>query len=247
MIRRLSVFAAALLLAGQAFATYIVVLKDGTRYRAREKWRVVNGKALLTMENGSTLQLDPALIDEPMSDQVTARGLGDVKVLGVEARTPAPAKQQESLGSITRLRKQPVEQPAEPSAAAPVKKQQAPEAVPVNPSGAKLSDEVIRKFSAAYENVGIFEQKIVSTGPNNLRVELTTDNEEKVFNAISATSFLMVHNAGVQGVSINLVELFMKTTTGGAAGRFQMDRNDAEALNRKTMSQKDYFIRKVIY
>jgi hypothetical protein len=247
MIRRLSVFAAALLLAGQAFASYVVVLKDGTRYRAREKWRVVNGKALLTMENGSTLQLDPALIDEPMSEQVTARGLGDVKLLGVEARAPAPAKQQEPLGSITHLRKQPVEQPAEPSAAALAKKQQPPEAVPVNPAGAKLSDEVTRKFSAAYENVGIFEQKIVATGPSSLRVELTTDNEEKVFNAISATSFLMVHNAGVQGVSINLVELFMKTTTGGAAGRFQMDRNDAEALNRKTMSQKDYFIRKVIY
>jgi hypothetical protein len=48
-------------------------------------------------------------------------------------------------------------------------------------------------------------------------------------------------------VKLDVVELFMKTTTGGAAGRFQMTRADAEALDKRTMSQQDYFLRKVIY
>jgi hypothetical protein len=39
----------------------------------------------------------------------------------------------------------------------------------------------------------------------------------------------------------------MKTTTGGAAGRFQMARADAEALMNKKVRREDYFITKVIY
>jgi hypothetical protein len=57
----------------------------------------------------------------------------------------------------------------------------------------------------------------------------------------------MVRNAGVDGVQIDMVEMFMKTTTGGSAGRFQMTRADAEALDKRTISQQDYFVQKVIY
>ncbi len=76
---------------------------------------------------------------------------------------------------------------------------------------------------------------------------MTVDTEDRVFNAISATSYLMVRNAGVANVRIDMVELFMRTTTGGSAGRFQMSRADAEALNNRAISQQDYFVRKVIY
>jgi hypothetical protein len=39
----------------------------------------------------------------------------------------------------------------------------------------------------------------------------------------------------------------MKTTSNGSAGRFQMTRADAEALDTKKISQQDYFVRKVVY
>jgi hypothetical protein len=106
---------------------------------------------------------------------------------------------------------------------------------------------VLDKFARAYENVGLFEQKITSPSPGVVRADLTADSEDKVFNAISATSFLIVRNAGVPGADIKEVELFMKTTVGGSAGRFQMTRDDAQALDSKQISQQDYFIRRVIY
>jgi len=106
---------------------------------------------------------------------------------------------------------------------------------------------VIDKFERAFDNMSIFERKIVSTGAHSLRADLTVDTEDRVFNAISATSYLMVKNAGVEGAQIDSVELFMKTTTGGAAGRFQMSRADAIAIVNHTISQQDYFIRNVIY
>jgi hypothetical protein len=226
------------LFSANAFATYIVMLKNGTSYKAKAKWTIVNGKAMIALESGQTLQLDPALIDEARSESQTRSGLGDARVLNVDTDTSAnaPKAQQPSLGSAIKLRR--------PNAATPTPASNTP--APVVAAG-NLNQEIIDKFAKAYENVGLFEQRLTSTGVHSMRAELTADTEEKVFNAISATSFLMVRNAGVSGAQIDRVELFMKTTTGGSAGRFEMTRDDALALDTKKITQQDYFVRKVIY
>lgn len=235
--------AVAALYASQSFAAYIVVLKSGATYEAKAKWTVVNGRAIVHLTNGQSLQLDPALIDVAKSEQMTKIGMANANVLDLNptATQQNTAPRQPSLGDQVRLRRQ-TPQPAAPAVAAPAPAASAPA---VTGAGA-LPGMVIEKFDRAYENVGIFEKKVTSSGAHSIRAELTVDTEERVFNAISATSFLMVRNAG-ENVQIELVELFMKTTNGGAAGRFQMSRADAEALDKRTLSQHDYFLRKVIY
>ena len=57
-ISLLGVFAAS-----AALADYTVVLKDGRRLQARQKWTMAQGKAIVELTNGTRLQLDPALID----------------------------------------------------------------------------------------------------------------------------------------------------------------------------------------
>jgi hypothetical protein len=153
--------------------------------------------------------------------------------------TAPPPKPQASLGSQIKLRKNPVPEPVAPApnAAPPV-----PGVVP----GA-VAGRVIDTFHLAYENITIYDRKIEPTGGRSLRAELTVDTEERVFNAISATAFLIMRNSSAPDTTIDTVELFMKTTTGGSAGRFKMTRADAEALNKKTISQHDYFIKTVIY
>jgi hypothetical protein len=243
MKKTLTALACTFLLSAPAFAEYIVVLKTGTRYTATEKWTVVNGKAIVKLRNGQSLQLDPALIDVAKSEQLTKLGMANANVIDLNAKSPArQGQQQPSLGSQIRLRRpgqqQPAQEPVTPTASA----------TPAVTGGAGvMSSQVIDKFQRAYENVGIFEHKVEGNGGRALRVELTADTEERVFNAISATSFLMVRNAGVDGANIEVVELFMRTTTGGAAGRFQMTREDADALDKRTISQQEYFVRKVIY
>ena len=247
MRKALIVFAFTSLAAAQAFATYIVVLKDGTRYAAKAKWTVTNGKAIVQLENGQALQLDPALIDGPRSEQMTKVGMANANIIDLNPNMPqgtSSAPAQPSLGSQIKLRKPRTETQTPEASVPPATAPSTP--APIVGSGT-MSPEVVDKFERAYENVGIFEKKITSSGAHSIRAELTVDTEERVFNAISATSFLMVRNAGVEGTSIDMVELFMKTTTGGAAGRFQMNRADADALDKHTMSQQDYFIKKVIY
>jgi hypothetical protein len=241
MKKTLTILACTFLLATPAFARYIVVLKNGTRYNAKEKWTVKNGKALVLLDNGQSLQLDPALIDVAKSEQITKIGMANANVVDLNAESRPPSTStQPSLGSQIKLRKT----SQQPQATTPEPK---PATNAVAPGAGTMAASVIDKFQRAYENVGIFEHKVESNGARAIRAELTVDTEERVFNAISATSFLMVRNAGVDGTQIDMVELFMKTTTGGAAGRFQMSRADAEALDKRTLSQQEYFIRKVIY
>lgn len=229
--------AVGLLMASQAFAVYWVVLKDGTKYKAKAKPAIANGRATVTLANGEILSFDPNLIDWPKSEATTKSGLGDATILGTqqELQTAAPNTQTSSLSGI-HLRKVPVA-----PAPAPVVQAEAP------PTNANISAEVISNFERAFENVGIFEHTVKATGPHSLRADVTADNEEKVFNALSAVSFLIMHNAGVLGVQIDQVEIYMKTTTGGAAGRFKMSRADAEALESKRVSRQDYFVRNVLF
>jgi hypothetical protein len=225
------------LVAAPSFAAkYVVVLKNGTNYAAKEKWTVVKGKALVKLENGQMLQLDPALIDVAKSEELTKYGSASASIVDLNPNMPkVDAPKKASIGNI-RLRPK--------TEAEPIDKTVAP-AVVVQP-GSTMA-QVIEKFQRAYENDGIFETKVVSTGERALRVELTVDTEERVFGAISTTAAMIERNAFVEGAKFDMVELFMKTTTGGAAGRFQMSREDAEALLGKKVTREEYFISKVIY
>src|SRR6185369_1526651 len=128
------------------FASYIVVLKDGKQYKAKAKWTVQNGKALVQLENGQSLLIDPALIDEAKSEQTTKLGLGDVRIMNLDAKMPdapgTPKSATPSLGEQIRLRKLSQQTAAPQAAPAPV--------APV-PSADGVSSEVLDKFERAYE------------------------------------------------------------------------------------------------
>lgn len=237
MKKSLTLAAFLTLVAVQSFAAkYVVVLKNGTNYAAKEKWTIVNGKAIVKLENGQSLQLDPALIDVAKSEELTKYGTASASVVDLSPNMPkVAAPKKASIGNI-KLRPKTDAQPIDKTVAPAV----------VVPAGSNTA-QVIDKFQRAYENDGIFETKVVSTGERVLRVELTVDTEDRVFGAISTTAAMIVRNAFVEGAKIDMVELFMKTTTGGAAGRFQMSREDAEALMNKKVRREEYFITKVIY
>jgi hypothetical protein len=245
-LTRFVVMFAALLVAVQAFAQYTVVMRDGTRYKAKAKYTIQNGKAIILLTNGQSLQVDPALIDAAKSEQLTKLGV-DGKLLDLTTNMPVsqvPAQQQqEPLGGQIKLRQRNTGKVPPPDTAS----QTPTVAPPPNVVAGTVPQRVLENFDKSYENIGIFEKTIVSTGARSLRAELTVDTEERVFNAISATSYLIMRNAGVDGAQIDMVELFMKTTSGGSAGRFQMSRADADAMEKRLVSQQDYFVRKVIY
>src|SRR5687768_10003798 len=105
-LTRFVVMFAALLVAAQAFAQYTVVMRDGTRYKAKAKYTIQNGKAIILLTNGQSLQVDPALIDATKSEQLTKLGV-DGKLLDLTTNMPvsqAPAPQEQPLGGQIKLR-----------------------------------------------------------------------------------------------------------------------------------------------
>jgi hypothetical protein len=236
MKKILLVLAAALLVSPQLFA-YWVVLKDGSKYDAVDKPVITGNRVTIKLKSGQTIVLAADAIDLAKSEEVTRLGGG--QLLGVEQRVTPTGKPASSLGSQIKLRR-------------PEQQQTAPVAAPTTPTGPTLGSEVLDKFERAYENVGIFEHKLTSGGAHELRADLTVDNEDKVFNTISATAFLIIKNAGLPNVTIDEVDLFMKMTNGGTAGRFKMTRDDANALylggnapDRTKLQQ--YFVTKVLF
>lgn len=228
----------------QLFA-YWVVLKDGSRYETLGKPTISGNKATFTLKNGQIVQVTADAIDAAKSEEATRLGSTSGTIIANETRPAPEAKAPSSLGSQIRLRRQ-QQAAAAASAGTP------PAVTPPPAANAVLGSDVLDKFERAYENVGIFEHKMTATAGRSLRADLTTDSEDKVFNAISATAFLMVHNAGLNGVTIDEVQMFMKMTNGGTAGRFHMTRADANALYVGGTSPdrnrlQDYFIRKVLF
>lgn len=253
MKKALTLFAFTVLCAVNASATYVVVLKDGSRYNAKAKWTVVNGKAIVQLENGQSLQLDPALIDVQKSEYLTKLGITAASANTVDLTPNLPQAQQQPKQQQSSLSGIKLRTPAQQKAAQAQAETSAASAPPPVSTGAgSLPPAVIDKFDRAFEEIAIFEKKLASTGARSLRAELTADTEERVFMALSATAFLMNRNAGVAGVQIDVVELFIKTTTGGAAGRFQMSRGDADLIAKASPAARqgimqDYFVKNVIY
>ncbi|MCM2313840.1 MAG: hypothetical protein NDJ92_01635 [Thermoanaerobaculia bacterium] len=231
-----------------SFASYTVVMRDGQRYRAKEKWTIVNGKAIFTLENGQSMSLDPKLIDQAESEKVNAQALGGARVLAT-SQAPPPTKTSASpLGSITI-------KPATGSTAATTRtpaaastRSVAPSAVSTATGSTNLSNNVVQLFSQAYENVGLFDAKVVGNGANRLHITMTADNEDQVFKAISATAFMMTKVHGATQERVETIDLFLTTINGGSGGKFQMTLADATDLAEDTQNKwKDYFIRKVIF
>lgn len=251
-MRKISYFLVFLLIAAEASATYIVVLKNGTRYRAKDRWTLTGGKAIVQLENGSTIQLDPNLIDVAKSEEATRSGYGDARVLTTPGATQPTNQQPEiSLADRARQRRQQQQQTLPPPDPGPTAPNRQTTTQPVTPTSQRrpgvLGGDVLSKFTAAYENMGFYDSKVVSTVPYIIRVELNADNEDHVFKAISATAYVLTRVPGLTGARVDTVELYMATLNGGAAGRFQMTPEDAAAVDAKKMSIENYFVRKAIF
>jgi hypothetical protein len=231
-MRRLLTFAATLALcAVPVFAQYTVVLRDGTTYKAKEKWQVVNGQALISLESGTQISLDPRMIDIERTEQANRLGLGDAKLIKVEERTPEAPRQQQPLGSVTTLRRDTA------SASSTSSPRQQP-----TTSETLVGRDTLSKFQRAYDNVGLFGATVTPSATATLTVTVTANTEDEVFKAISATAFLMSRLDDVE-----TVHLLMATLTGGAAGKFEMTRGDAKAISDKHLSWQSYYVQKVIF
>ncbi|MCA1732734.1 MAG: hypothetical protein LC732_03940, partial [Acidobacteria bacterium] len=210
---------------------------DGRRYVAQEKYKVQNGKAIISLTNGRMLQVELDSIDQAASEAATRSGLGNAKVLATVPTTQPPSggPDRPSLGSLATIRRPEARTSTSTSPSDAI-------GTPATP-GARLDPVLASKFTAAFENVGLFERSLEMRTESLLRIDVTADNEDHVFKAISATSFIYANVPS----NLEAIELFMRTSTGGSSGRFQMTKEQAIALANQKIEWYDYFVRNVLY
>ena len=201
MRRTLLATAVLLLVAAQASA-YTIFLKDGSRLTAREKYRVAGDKAIIVLPSGSQTVLPLAQIDVQRTERGNASDFGSATV--VEApppkTTPTP-RQGPSLSDVAATRRLPG--PAAPRAAAPAPAAETSRSAertadgsvdflraPRNPlTHVQLGTELGTLLRAkGLESAALYE----GTRPGRVLVEVVTNSEGAVFQALAAASLALI-------------------------------------------------------
>lgn len=236
----------ALLLAGP-LAAYTIYFKDGRTLQIKGKPRVVNGRAVVTLLNGTQASFDPRQIDEKKTEEMNKRDLGAAEILdqgsGTPQATPAPQPQAPSrLSDIAARdigpRDQPVtrrESPSNAPAIRPGASSRAPYA------DAALASELSQFFlGQKAEGVEVFQGS-----QGRPLAQVTTSSESSVFRALLTGANALLHIRGRYPQKVDGLELVMVSPGGERAGQFTLTPAMAEDLVAKRVGVVSFFLKNV--
>jgi hypothetical protein len=255
MLALLALLAGASLLL--AAAAYTIVLKDGSTLVAKEKYTVQNGRAIITLLNGTQTFVPADQIDVKKTEQANKLGLGNgVLVPGSPqdiGTVPAQPRKDTTLGDLIHQGAGPREvqgskrpQKDQPAAGKLVKTKAGfndLSAVPRKPyAHADVAAQLQQFFHAqGFDQVEIWE----GTQSDRPLIEISADSEGSVFKALStaAAGLLQVRDAFPNRVSG--FELLLTTSARERAGQFELTPEMATELASKKVDVTAFFVKNV--
>jgi len=230
---------------------YVIYLKDGSTYVAKEKYKVDGEWAIITLQNNTVIRVKLNLIDVKKTQEYSERGLtgGEVIEMVQPQRDdkPSDSRRVSPMGDLA------TRSPRQTDFGAPSARG---EGIDIRSgSGVKESDKVpfnnkniASFFSKNFENQNLFQYRIYQgLKPSSMRLEVTTDNESEVFKTITTVARSLSDIKKRMAGSLDQVELFMVTSTGAPAGRFIVDTNKAEELADKKIKVESFYVQHVIF
>jgi hypothetical protein len=233
-----------LLAAHQAFAVYVVVLRNGSRIIAKEKYKVKGPNAIFETRIGTLTSVPLSQIDVPATDKVNSLNLGDAETLDwVDIQkvvaTPTPTIPVSALGHIL------------PGVAAKVGAAAAPTPTPgVTYRDTRYHDaQVDQAFQQGLEAYHLYLYRTSEgTQPTYLFLEIQVNGRPETLKALEAVS--MTYELLAEKAPNRLperVEIRMINDSGREAGLFRISAADAaELVNGKVTADK-FFIQHVIF
>ena len=85
------------------------------------------------------------------------------------------------------------------------------------------------------------------TTPDTVRIIMTTDNEKDIFNALTASAKVMSELSDLGKKNVAILELYLTTTSGAAAGRFSFNVESAKSLAEGRVPVEQFFIDQVLF
>lgn len=233
------------LAASQAFAVYVIVLRNGSRVVAREKYQVKGPNAVFVSKIGTATSIPLALIDLPATDKVNAQHLGDAQALDwvdQEKRvlpTPTPTPPVAELGKI---------QPG-------IAKSEGFAAHPTPTPGITFHEnhyhdaQVDQAFQQGLESYHLYLYRTsVGTRPEYMFIEIQVNGQAEVLKALQAvcaTYKLLADKAPERAPE--RVELEMINEAGKEAGVFRISLADANELVGGKATPENFFVQHVIF
>jgi hypothetical protein len=255
-------FIAALLLAGSPLLGYTIFLKDGSKLEARQKYTVSGATALITLPSGAQTTLPMAQIDVARTQASNATDYGDATIVNQPPPAAAPAASQPPAPSLAELASRghglPPPAPRAAATAAPatpvveiakgafthttagfVDFLRAPRTPVMHVAlGATLSDAL---HAHGVENAAIYE----GSAPRRLLIEITTNSEGAVFQAVNAAARAMADVEAKQPGALEGVELFLATDRRARAGQFFITPARAQELTSRQIDLTGFYVKYV--
>lgn len=251
---RACLLAACCLLAALPLCAYTVYLKDGTHIRAKEKYRLEGGRAIITLLNGTQSFIDAREIDVKRTEEANRVDYGgNAVVVQTPQETVAPPPSQERT-----LRDLIASREAGPRDLPEVRRtdqRQAARSQAKTRAGffdfSTLARKPYPQIEMASELQGFFRAQGVEeleifqgTQANRPLLEITTPSEGAVFRALAVSASALMHIRGTHP-RIEAFELLMTTPDRKRAGQFVLTPEDAAGLAAKSVELSAFFLENV--
>ena len=245
-MRRIFVVVALLVAATVAAqGAYVVLLRNGERLVARQKYVVKGSMALVTLRNGTLTSIPLSQIDVSATEKLNARELGDAVPLdwvdqtGKPIATPTPTPSVARLGHLDdtlAIPKGPVAQPT-PTPGISLRGEVYPD------------KEVDEAFRQGLESYHIFLYRTSQgTRPHYYFMEVQVNGQPEVLRTLQAvTRTYHVLVADAPSRAPERVELQLINESGREAGVFRISPEDAAQLATGKVTPEDFFVQHVIF
>jgi len=236
---------------------YTIVLKGGGTIIAKEKYKIVNGKAIIIQLNGIQTFVRAEQIDVAKTDAANRDGYGSAVVLPgspQDVGTPiAQPKKDTTLADLITARS------AAPRDLAP-KRRDKTEVIPGRLSKTKAGyfdfatlprkpfarAEVTAELQQFLHGQGIDEVEIFEgTAADRPFLEITTNSEGSVFKALGAAANALLHNREASAVKVPALEILLTTPSRERAGQFLLTPEMAADLAARKVDVTAFFTRNV--
>lgn len=226
-------------------AAYTVFFRDGRTLQTKDKPRVVNGRAVVTLLNGTQASFDPKDIDQRRTDEMNKKNLGAAEIIATDTPAPQEPAPSQSASRITDIAsrgvgtREPVRREASASAkgATAVRDLMTAQRNPY-PDAAMASE--LRTFFLGQKVEGVEVYQGTQTG--RPLIEITTSSESAVFRALQVGASAVLHVRDRFPQKTASLELLMLTPGRERAGQFVLTQDMAESLVSKRVSLVSFFL-----
>jgi hypothetical protein len=256
----------ALLLWAVPALAYTVYLKDGQQIIAKSEYQVRDGKAYITLVNGTRTQIDLDEIDVEKTRKANAGAAYGSAVILEDGRTeevPAPPrreKQEETLSDLIRKGEAgPAHVPdgaptgrsgsSRPEAQGGPQRTETPAgyvdllALPRRPAD---NEALAQTLQSAFREGQMQQVKVYQgTRPDRPLVEVTTDSESAVLRALAVGASVLHRLRERYPEDLAGLELLMVTPDRRRGGQFQLTPQQAAALLQREIDPGTFFLENV--